>query len=148
MIYIYVDAPNQLAGAAVDVDAFSGRARPAVGVQLILIAVDCYRKSALAMRCVVDPASWLRCVPTYSTAVRGPRHIVVLKLEVRVKHSRVQLDFAVELVAHLFPVGGWLRHAYRPSMVLRLHAVQVGTEVEAQACTATPQPHHHCRVPA
>lgn len=56
------------------------------------------------------------CIPTYCAAVWRADHIVVLELEVLVEHGRVQLYFAVELVADLFPVGGWLRHGYRGIM--------------------------------
>lgn len=57
-----------------------------------------------------------RCVPTYSTAERRPHHIVVLELEILVKDSRVELYFAVELVADLLPVRCWLGHGYRDIM--------------------------------
>jgi hypothetical protein len=50
------------------------------------------------------------CVPTYCAAVWSAHHIVLVELEVLVEDGRVELHLAVELVAHLFPVGGWLRH--------------------------------------
>ena len=107
----YVDAADQLAGTAVDFDARLGHAGPAVRVQLVLIAVDCCVGSGCAYA-TVD----FGVVPTYCAAVRSPHHIVVLELEVLVEHGRVQLDLAVELVADLLPVGGWLRHGYRTVM--------------------------------
>ena len=110
----YVDAPDQLAGAAVYIDARLGHAGPSVRVQLLFIAVDGCGSSAHACRLCMGAS----CVPTYCAAVRSPHHIVVLELEVLVEHGRVQLDLAVELVADLLPVGGWLRHGYRPIMAL------------------------------
>jgi len=50
--------------------------------------------------------------PTYSTTVRSPDYFVVLQFEILVKHGGIQLDFAVELVAHLLPVGSGFRHGY------------------------------------
>ena len=55
-------------------------------------------------------------IPTYCAAVRGAHHVVVLELEVLVEDGRVELHLAVVLVAHLLPVGGWLRHGYRGIM--------------------------------
>lgn len=47
---------------------------------------------------------------TYSAAVRSPHHVVVLELQVLVEDVRVQLHLAVELIAHLLPVGCGLGH--------------------------------------
>src|SRR5690242_19997380 len=82
------------------------------------------------------------CVPTYCAAVRGPHHVVVLELEVLVEHGRVQLDLAVQLVADLLPVGGWLRHSYRPVMAFgrRLPGVE-STRAEVRSscpCSSLP----------
>jgi hypothetical protein len=56
------------------------------------------------------------CIPTYCAAVGRAHDIVLIELKVLVKHGRVELHFAVELVADLLPVGGWLRHGYRDIM--------------------------------
>lgn len=53
-----------------------------------------------------------RDIPTYSTAIRRPHHMVVLELEVLVEDGLIELDFSVELVADLFPVGCWLGHVW------------------------------------
>lgn len=53
-----------------------------------------------------------RDIPTYSTAIRRPHHMVVLELEVLVEDGLVELDFSVEFVADLFPVGCWLGHVW------------------------------------
>jgi hypothetical protein len=52
-------------------------------------------------------------VPTYCAAVWGAHHVVLVELEVLVEDGRVELHFAVEFVADLLPVGGWLRHGDR-----------------------------------
>jgi len=67
-------------------------------------------------------------IPTYCAAVWGAHHVVLVELEVRVKDGRVELHFAIELVAHLLPVGGWLRHGnfYR--------AIMTRSQVVAMLC--------------
>jgi hypothetical protein len=57
-------------------------------------------------------------IPTYCAAVWGAHHAVLVELEVRIEDGRVELHFAIKLVAHLLPVGGWLRHGncYRAIM--------------------------------
>jgi hypothetical protein len=104
----YVDAADQLPGAAVHVDARLGRAGPAICVQLLLIAE--YGCQALSALLHAPKASRRGCIPTYCAAVWGAHHFVLVELEVLVEDGRVELHFAVELVAHLLPVGGWLRH--------------------------------------
>jgi hypothetical protein len=56
------------------------------------------------------PGRWSR---TYSTAIRSPHHIVVLKLEILVEDGGIQLDLAIKFVAQLFPVRRGLRHVMR-----------------------------------
>jgi hypothetical protein len=41
---------------------------------------------------------------------------VLVELQVLVEDGRVELHLAVELVAYLFPIRGWLRHGYRDIM--------------------------------
>ena len=108
---LYIDSANQLARAAVDVDAGLGGSCWLKGDQLLLIAVDgCSNQSSCPHVCAIVGRRW--DVPTYSTAVRRPHHIVVLELEVLVKDSLVKLHFPVELVADLLPVGCWLGHGW------------------------------------
>ena len=61
-------------------------------------------------------SSWQAEVHTYSTAVRGPHHIVVLELKILIEHIRVELDLAIEPVANLFPIGRRLRHFSRSAL--------------------------------
>lgn len=70
-----------------------------------------------------------RRVPTYSTAIRRPHHIVVLELKVRVEHGGIELHLPIEFIADLFPVGCWLRHGYRDIMA-RSH-VERGAWIQA-----------------
>ena len=151
---LYIDSANQLARAAVDVDARFGRAGPTVGVQLLLIAVDgCSNQSSCPHVCAIVGRRW--DVPTYSTAVRRPHHIVVLELEVLVKDSLVKLHFPVELVADLLPVGCWLGHGW--SLLSGYHGANLSeawcacmellVEVIACAhrgCHLTSTPHMNC----
>lgn len=74
-----------------------------------------------------------RCVPTYSTTVRRTRHMVLVELEVGVEDGRVQLHLAIELVADLFPVGGWLRHGRRLVMPRSEYLGRGGSEVMVMA---------------
>ena len=109
---LYIYAPYQLARAAIDVDARLGCARAPIGMQFFFIAkYGCHSQLRLSMRYAQSTASQ-RDVPTYSTAIRRPHHIVVLELEVLVKHGLVELHFSVEFVADFFPVGCWLGHGW------------------------------------
>ncbi len=51
-------------------------------------------------------------VHTYSTAVWSSSDDVVLKLEIRVEYIGVELDFTVELIANLPPVGYGCGHIW------------------------------------
>jgi hypothetical protein len=104
----YVDAADQLPCTAVQVDARLGRAGPAICVQLLLIAIYGCRASLALLRAPEAPRRG--CIPTYCAAVWGAHHVVLVELEVLVEDGRVELHLSVELVAHLLPVGGWLRH--------------------------------------
>ena len=53
---------------------------------------------------------WAQGRRTYSAAIWSPRHIVILKLEILVENSCVELDLAIDLVAELLPIRRGLRH--------------------------------------
>lgn len=63
---------------------------------------------------------------TYSTAVRSPHYVVLIELEILVEDVLIQLDFAVEFVANLLPVGSGLGH-------VQMWGIMV---CESQACGA------------
>lgn len=58
--------------------------------------------------------------------------MVVLELEVLVEDGRVKLDFAVELVAKLLPVGRGLRHVMRPWKSCKRWRVAVALSLELE----------------
>lgn len=137
---------HQLARAAVHVDGRLGHAGPAVRVQLVLVTIDgcqpllAYYNYARAREDEEEEEKNTprrgrhACIPTYSTAVRRPNNIVLVELQVLIKDGRVQLHLAVELVAHLFPVGSGLGHgewlaAQSCVSVISWRVVTVGDEL-------------------
>ena len=122
----YIDGPYQFPRAAVDVDAGLRCLRSPVGNDLGLIAVYCCTESVSPCH---EPKA--RQDRTYSAAVRSPYNVVVLKLEILVENGRVELDFAVELVAELLPVRRGLRHVMRRGVSWTTCRGSCGRELEA-----------------
>ena len=61
----YVDAADQLAGAAVDIDARLGNSRPSVCVQLLFIAVYCWQNQNNPSGVMHWRAAYLPTAPLY-----------------------------------------------------------------------------------
>jgi len=106
--FVPIDAVYQLPRARVNVNRRPKVLRIPERVQFVFIAVDGYlRYFSRQLRRESSTPSWCR---TYSAAEWSTCNHVVLELEVLVKHRRVQLDLAVEAVAHALPVGRRFRH--------------------------------------